>query len=79
MCPKKEWFSIYEPFEGGKFLMGDDVSCKTVETNSIHMKMFDGQVRILKNVSHIPDLEKIFSHWGPWKLKDTSSQVRMEF
>jgi len=41
MCPK-EWFSTYDPFEGGTSLMGNDVGCKTVGIGSIHMKIFDG-------------------------------------
>ena len=27
----KEWFSIYEPFEGGTVLMKNDVACKILE------------------------------------------------
>jgi len=40
-CPKKEWYSIYELFEGGIILMGNNVACKTVGIGSIHMKMLD--------------------------------------
>jgi len=58
MCPKKEWFITYEPFEGGTVLMRNDVACKTVGIGSICMKMFDRQVRTLKNVRHVPDLRK---------------------
>ena len=41
MCPKKEWYSIYELFEGGIILMGNNVACKTVGIGSLHMKMLD--------------------------------------
>jgi len=42
MCPWKEWFNTYEPFERDTVLMGNDASCNTIGIGSIHMKMFDG-------------------------------------
>jgi len=30
MCPRKESFSIYKPFEGGTTLIGKDDACKIV-------------------------------------------------
>ena len=38
--------------------MENDVICKTVGIGNIRMRMFDGQVRTLTNVRHIPDLKK---------------------
>jgi len=38
--------------------MGNDIVYKTVGIGNIRMRMFDGQVRILTNVRHIPDLKK---------------------
>ena len=58
MCPRKEWLKTYEPFEEGTILMGNDVACKTVGIYNIHMKMFDGWVRTLKDVRHVADLRK---------------------
>ena len=60
MCPRKKWFNTYEPFEGNIILIGNDAACKIVRISSVYMKMFDGQVRTLKDV-HISDLKKIFS------------------
>ena len=57
MYPKK-WFSTYEPFEKGTVLMENDIACKTVRIVSIRMKMFDGQVRTLKDVRYVPNLRK---------------------
>ncbi|KAK3017879.1 hypothetical protein RJ639_004175 [Escallonia herrerae] len=28
MCPNRDWFAIYRSFDGGKVLMGKDVTCK---------------------------------------------------
>ena len=30
MCPKREWFSTYKPYDGGSVLMGNGTVCKTV-------------------------------------------------
>ena len=38
--------------------------CKTVSIDNIRMRMFDGQVRTLTNVRHIPDLKKNFLSLG---------------
>ena len=54
----KEWFSTYEPFEGGTILMGHDTAYKTFGIGIIRMKMFDGRVWTLKGVRHAPNLRK---------------------
>ena len=36
--------------------MGNDVTCKTVGIGNIYMRMFDGHVRTLTNVHHLPNL-----------------------
>ena len=38
--------------------MSNDVVCKTVSIGNIRMRIFDGQVRTLTNIRHIPDLNK---------------------
>ena len=48
--------------------MGNDVVCKTVG-NNIRMRMFDGQVRTLTNVRHIPDLKKNLLSLGALKAR----------
>ena len=58
MCLRKEWFNTYEDFERGTVLIGNNAACKTVGIGSIHMKMFDGQVRTLKDVRHVSDPRK---------------------
>jgi len=44
MCPKREWFSIYKPHNGGSVLMGNNTLCKTVGIDNIRIRMLDGQV-----------------------------------
>jgi hypothetical protein len=38
--------------------MGNDLSCKVVGIGSIQIKMFDGTVKILTDVRHVPKLRK---------------------
>ena len=38
--------------------MGNDISCKFVGIGSIRIKMFDGSVKILTDVRHVPELRK---------------------
>jgi len=64
MCPKKEWLSTYKSYDGGSVIMGNNTVCKTVGIGNIRMRMFDGQIRILTNVRHVPDLKKSFLSFG---------------
>ena len=35
MFPRWKWFSTYKPFEEGTFLMGNNVTCKTIGIGNI--------------------------------------------
>jgi len=58
MCPNKEWFDNYKPCNGGTVLMGNDAVCKAIGIGTVKIKMFDGVVRVLGNVRHVPELRK---------------------
>ncbi|KAK2969926.1 hypothetical protein RJ640_000455 [Escallonia rubra] len=64
MCPNRDWFATYRSFDGGKFLMGNDVACKVVEISSIQIRMHYGIVRTLTGVRHIPELRKTLISLG---------------
>ena len=57
MCPKKEWFDIYKPYNS-TVIMGNDVACSVIGIGTVKIKMFDGVVRVFGDVRHIPDLIK---------------------
>ena len=38
--------------------MGNDISCKVVGIGSIQIKMFDGTIKILTDVRHVPEVRK---------------------
>jgi len=75
VCPKREWFSTYKPYDGGSVLLGNDIVFKTIGISNIHMRMFDGQVRTLMNLRHILDLRKNLLSLGALKVRGTSFQV----
>lgn len=58
MCPNRDWFSTYEPVSQGVVLMGNNASCKVAGIGTVKIRMFDGVVRTLSDVRHIPDLKK---------------------
>ena len=78
MCPKREWFSIYKPYDRGSVLMRNDAVCKTVGISNIRMRIFDGHVRILTNVRHVPDLKKNLLSLGALKARGLRFLVQME-
>ncbi|KAL9270861.1 Retrovirus-related Pol polyprotein from transposon TNT 1-94-like protein [Drosera capensis] len=58
MTPNREWFNTYRSVSRGTVLMGNDASCNVIGIGTIRIKMFDGVVRTLSNVRHIPELRK---------------------
>lgn len=51
MCHNKDWFATYQSIDGGKVLMKNNVACKVVGIGSIQIKMYDGIVRTLSDVT----------------------------
>ena len=58
MTSNKDLFITYERIDGGNVTMGNNATCKVVGVGSIHIKMFDGMVRTLFDVKHVPGLKK---------------------
>ena len=58
MTPNPNWFSTYEPVHKGAILMGNNAFCKVAGIGTVCIKMFDGVVRTLGDVRHVPDLER---------------------
>jgi hypothetical protein len=58
MCLHRHWFITYQSIDDGVVYMRNDISSKVVGIGSIRIKMFDGTVKILTDVRHVPDLRK---------------------
>ena len=59
----RDMFSSYEKCTGIA-LMGNDHACKVVGIRSVRIKMFDGIVRTLIEVQHIPEMNKNLISFG---------------
>ena len=58
MCPYKECFGTYKECDASIVFMGNDSSSKVIEIGPIKVRMFDGVVKALSNVKHIPKLRR---------------------
>ena len=66
ICPHKYWFSSYQTINDRIVLLGDNHSCKTIGVGSVKIKMFDGVIRTLTYVRHVPELKKKLISLGYW-------------
>ncbi|KAH1082386.1 hypothetical protein J1N35_022147 [Gossypium stocksii] len=51
MCPIREWFFTYSSVEGGVVRMGNDSFSKVIGIGTVKIKIYDGTIRALLNVS----------------------------
>ncbi|KAL0285221.1 UNVERIFIED_CONTAM: Retrovirus-related Pol polyprotein from transposon TNT 1-94 [Sesamum angustifolium] len=58
ITPNREWFTSYRSGNSGSIYLGDDRCCNIVVVGEVRIKMYDGIVRTLYDVRHIPDLKK---------------------
>ena len=58
MTPNKDCFDTYRLVNSGYVLMGNDASYRVFEIGNIRVKIFDGVIRALCDVRHIPYLRK---------------------
>ena len=58
ITPNVEWFTSYMSAYSGSVYLGDDRCCNIVGIGEVRIKMYDGTVRTLCDVRHIPDLKK---------------------
>ena len=58
MCLRRDWFSSYLEVNGGKVLLGNNISCSVVGIGTVAINMFDGMTRTLKEVRHVLDLKR---------------------
>ncbi|PPD70354.1 hypothetical protein GOBAR_DD32770 [Gossypium barbadense] len=54
----RDWFTTYEIVFEGVILIGNNASCKIACVGTIKVKMFDGVVRTLSGVRHVPKLKR---------------------
>ncbi|KAL0318292.1 UNVERIFIED_CONTAM: Retrovirus-related Pol polyprotein from transposon TNT 1-94 [Sesamum angustifolium] len=58
ITPNREWFTPYRSGNSGSVYLGDDRCCNIISVGDVRIKMYDGTIRTLYDVRHIPDLKK---------------------
>ena len=58
ITPNREWFTSYRSGNFGSFYLGDDTCHSIVGIGEVKIKMYDGIVRTMRDVRHIPGLKK---------------------
>lgn len=56
MTHHKEWFHSYRSCNGGIVYMSDNGECHVVGVGDVRIKTFDGCVRKISDVKHVPTL-----------------------
>lgn len=58
MCPNKDWFIANEEVLRVIVIMRNNALCKIFEVDTIRIRMFDGVIRTLIDVRHVPELKQ---------------------
>ena len=58
VMPNRDWFDTYRSVNFGIVTMGNGVYCKITGIGNIRINMFDGVVRTLCDVRHVPEVKK---------------------
>jgi hypothetical protein len=58
VTPNKDWFDTYRSVNSSIVTMGNGAHCKIIGIGNIRIKIFDGVVRTLCDVRHVPEVEK---------------------
>jgi hypothetical protein len=61
VTPNRDWFNTYRSVNSGIVTMSNGTHCKITGIGNIRIKMFDGMVRKLCDVRHVPEVEKKFN------------------
>jgi hypothetical protein len=69
VTPNRDWFDTYRSVNSGIVTMGNGAHCKITGIENIRIKMFDGVVRTLCDVRHVPEMEKKFNFIRHLRLK----------
>jgi hypothetical protein len=58
VTPNRDWFDTYKSVNSSIVTMGNSAHCKITGIGNIRIKIFDGVVRTLYDVKHVPEVEK---------------------
>jgi hypothetical protein len=58
MTPNRDWFDTYRSVNSGIVTVSNGAHCKITGICNIRIKIFDGMVRTLCHVRHVPEVKK---------------------
>lgn len=58
MCPLKIHLTKHQEFNGGRVMIGNNMTCRVVSIGNINLKMHDRSVYELKQARHVPNLKR---------------------
>ncbi|KAL4361851.1 hypothetical protein GQ457_04G011270 [Hibiscus cannabinus] len=73
MTSRREWFYNYEPISGGSVYSYNDHALDIVGVGSIKLKMYDGTIKIVRDVRHVKGLKKNLLSYG--LLDNSASKI----
>lgn len=84
MTPNREWFETYKAGNMGSVRLADDKACGVVGIGQVKFRMYDGTIRTLTDVRHIPVMKKnLISlgllHRNGFKYKSDDDEVLKVF
>ena len=72
MTPRREFLCDFRPINGGEVLMGNDYSCFVTSIGSVKFQLWDGFVKIIKNVRWLPKIRRNLLSLGMFDLNGCS-------
>ncbi|KAK0586137.1 hypothetical protein LWI29_001641 [Acer saccharum] len=58
MCSRKEMFTEFQELNSGRVLMGNNQQCNVEGIVSVAIRMYDGMVRVFRDVRYVPNLKR---------------------
>ncbi|KAE8678869.1 hypothetical protein F3Y22_tig00111402pilonHSYRG00400 [Hibiscus syriacus] len=64
MTSRREWFHHYEPVSGGSVYSCNDHALEIIGVGTIKLKMYDGTIKVARDVRHMKGLKKNLLSYG---------------
>ncbi|KAE8730652.1 putative galacturonosyltransferase 6 [Hibiscus syriacus] len=76
MTSRREWFHHYEPVSGGSVYSCNDHALEIVGVGTIKLKMYDGTIKVVRDVRHVKGLKKNLLSYG--LLDNNASKIETQ-
>ncbi|KAE8686785.1 cytochrome c bioproteinsis protein CCS1 [Hibiscus syriacus] len=76
MTSRREWFHHYEPVSGGSVYSCNDHALDIVGVGTIKLKMYDGTIKVVRDVRHVKGLKKNLLSYG--LLDNNASKIETQ-